>query len=292
MNWDIYNKLLLRECPQDFVTYFVPGAHFVQMRESQFQTRGDGPYKPREMRGDGVTEAEFADQHFLMHIEWQADKDEEMDMRLLGYSYEAMRLHKLPVLSVVIYPQMVSDVPRAPLKRSIPTGRPVIWFDFDSLELRDQAVDTFRQLDLDAFYALMLLCKDGATYDVLEEVLTRLEQRKRKELISITRFFAGKVFTAAGDRERLARRFAMLRDFLQDSWTFQETLEEGREEGQVKEVRQNIEVLVEKRFPALLAWVKAQVEQITDLATLRKILYALFTAYTEEEAKRSLSAPH
>lgn len=84
MNWDIYNKLLLKACPQDFVTYFVPGAHFVQMRESQFQTRGDGPYKPREMRGDSVAEAEYRDQHFLMHIEWQADKDEEMDVRLLG----------------------------------------------------------------------------------------------------------------------------------------------------------------------------------------------------------------
>lgn len=207
-------------------------------------------------------------------------------------------MHKLPVLSVVIYPQPVSEVPQAPLSRSIPTGRPVIWFDFESLELHEQVIDTFRALDLDAFYALIPLCKDGATYEVLEEVLTRLEQRKLNEWISITRFFAGKVFTADGDRERLARRFAMLRDFLQDSWTFQETLEEGRvegraegrEEGRVEEVRQNIEFLVEKRFPALLAWVKVQVEQTTDLATLRKLLYALFSAHTEEEVRQSLLA--
>src|SRR6185437_11865048 len=101
-----------------------------------------------------------------------------------------------------------------------------------------------------------------------------------KELVSIARFFAGKVFTSSADRKRLGRRFAMLRDFLQDSWTFQETLEEGREQGleqgRREEVRQNIENFVQTRFPTLFAWVQGRIEQITSLETLREILSMLY----------------
>jgi hypothetical protein len=298
VNWDVYSKLLLKECPQDFVSYCVPGARFVSMRETQFQTRAKSAYRPREMRGDTLIEAELHDQHFLIHVEWQSDKDQEMDIRLLGYCYEATRLHKLPVLSVVIYLQAVSDVPQGPLDQRIPTGRRLLWFDFDSLEIREQSVEEFRRLNLDAFCMLMPLCKDGATYEVLEEVLERLEKRNRKELVSIARFFAGKVLTSSADRKRLGRRFAMLRDFLQDSWTFQETLEEGREQGleqgleqgRTEEARQNIESFVETRFPTLFAWVQVRVEPITNLETLREILSMLYRANTVEEVKLAFPA--
>ena len=284
MSWDIYSKLLLKECPQDFVTFFAPGARFVRIREAQFQTRGLSPYRPREMRGDTIIEAEYEGQLFLIHIEWQSEKDEEMDERLLGYNYEATRLHKLNVLSAVIYLQVVNNVPKAPLDRILPYGRRMLWFDFDSLELREQTVEALRKHDLDAFFALMLLCKDGARYEVLDEVLERLAKRNRKELIAITRFFAGKVLTSEADRERLERRFAVLRDFLWDSWTFQETLEEGR----VEEARQNIEAMVQARFPALHAYVKNLIASLTDREKLQKILLTVGTAQTREEVEHSL----
>ena len=293
MNWDIYSKLLLKECPQDFVSYCVPGARFVSMRETQFQTQAKSSYRSREMRGDVVIEVELHGRYFLIHVEWQSEKDNEMDLRLLGYCYEATRLHKLPVLSVVIYLQAVSEVPKGPLDQRIPTGRRTLWFDFDNLELREQSVEAFRQLDLDAFYMLMLLCKDGARYEVLEEVLERLEKRNRKELISIARFFAGKVFPSSADRKRLGRRFAMLRDFLQDSWTFQETLEEGREQGLeqgfIQGQRQSIETVAEARFPGLLSMLKNQITSLTDPAKLQRLLSMVSTARTEDEFRQFLA---
>lgn len=145
----------------------------------------------------------------------------------------------------------------------------------------------------------MPLCKNGATYEVLEEVLTHLMSRKKGNLVSLTRFFAGMVFTSEKDKEWLKRRFEMIDEFLwENSWTYRETVEkaieqglgQGLEQGRVQEAQQNIESLVEKRFPALLTWVKEQIEQITDLATLRGILSTLFTASTEEEARQSLPA--
>lgn len=302
MNWDVISKLLLKECAQDFVTCFAPGARFVRMRESQFQTRGDGPYEAREMRGDSIVEAAYEDRPFLLHIEWQSDKDEIMDRRLLGYNFEGMRLHGLDVLSAVIYLQAVSDVPKPPLVRALPFGRQVLWFDFESLELYEQSVETFRRLNLDAFYTLMLLCKDGATFEVLDEVLDRLVTRNRKELISIVRFFAGKVLTSEADRERLERRFAMVRDFLEDSWTYQQTiaegvergmeqgLERGMEQGRVQGQRKSIEGVTQLRFPKLLSYVKKQIASLTDEATLQEVLNMVSIAATERELRQSLSA--
>lgn len=294
MNWDVYSKLLLKECPQDFVTYCVPGARFVRMRESQFQTRARSHYKAREMRGDAIIEAEYQGQHFLIHIEWQSSRDEDMATRLLGYCYEAIRLHKLPVLSIVIYLQEVSDIPCGPIDQRIPTGRRILWFDFDSLEVCNQHVEAFRQLDLDAFYVLMPLCANGASRVTLDEVLERLEKHNKKELLAIARFFAGKVFVSKDDCYWLERRFAMLRDFLQDSWTFQQTLEEGRAEGRAEgnlyTTRQNIEAFMEVRFPNLFTWVKEQVEQVSDINRLQHILLALYAANTPEEIRSAFSA--
>jgi len=242
------------------------------------------------MRSDILLEAELDEFHFLIHIEWQSDKDEEMDVRLHGYAYEGNRLHKLPVLSAVIYLQAVSDVPQSPVEWFIPTRGQMLSFKFDNLELHETLVEDLRKHHLDALFVLMLLCKDGATYDVLEEILERLEKHNRKELVSITRFFAGTVFTSRADRERLEGRFTMLRDFFEGSWTFQETLKEGRVEGRVEEAHQNIEALAQARFPDLLAFVKERIATLSDLSKLQEILILVGTARTQEEIRRPLMA--
>ncbi len=304
MSWDIYSKILLKECPQDFVTFFAPGARFIRMRETQFQTRGDSPYNPREMRGDTVIEADYESQGFLIDVEWQTEKDEKMDERLLGYNYEATRLHGLNVLSAVIYLQNVNDVPAAPLDRALPSGRRMLWFDFDCLKLCDEKVATFRQLDLDGFAPLMLLCKDGATEEILEEVLARLEKREGKELLFVTLFFASKVLKSPRNRERLERKLTVLRDFIKDSWIFQQILEEGRvegiEEGRVEGIEKgrvegraegqirSIEAVMLARFPDVWFLTRRKIMAMIDSEKLQKILLLVATAQSEHEVEQYL----
>src|SRR5579859_7903831 len=140
VSWDLFSKALVKECAQDFVTYFAPGARYVGMRECQLQTRVDGPFDTREIRGDAVPEAEYNGWHLLVDIEWQSTKDGKMDERLLGYSYELTRLHEMAVRSAVIYTQAVRNVPQSPLVRSIPCeplpdGNIALHFQFASLEV-------------------------------------------------------------------------------------------------------------------------------------------------------------
>ena len=337
VSWDLFCKALIKECAQDFITYFAPGARYVGMRECQVQTRMDGPFDPREMRGDIVPEAERAGERFLLNTECQSSKDERMDERLLGYSYELTRLHGLPVRSAVIYTQPVNDEPQAPLIRKIP-GEPTppdgtleLWFNYASLKVCEQPVEEFRALDLDAFAVLMLLCKDGGTPAILDETLQRLLKRKdeRRESIAAAFFFAGKVFKSEKDLKFLERKSAMLDETLKDNWMYQHWIKKGLEEGQrkgheeghaaglkeghregrvegrvegrlegrmegrseglergrVEEARKNIELFVEKRFPALLAWVTEQIGPVNDLQVLQEVLSTMFTANTEDEIR-------
>ena len=292
MSWDEYTKALLKECPQDFVTYLMPGAQYICAREGQFQT-SESSFKKREIRSDTMIEAAYNSQPFLMNIEFQVKKDEKMDERLLGYSYEGTRLHNLDVLSCVIYLRKVSKAPQPPLDRILPDDSRSILFNYRSIELAGKPVDELRQHNLDALHPLMLLCKDGATYDVLEEVLTRLKDKGRRELLAATRFFAGIVFKSENDKARLERRFAMItdEDMWKYSWTYRATVEKGIAQGLEQgllAMRRSIEALVQARFPALLNLTKSRIEPITDLTRLEQISLTVITARTVKEVRSFL----
>jgi hypothetical protein len=145
---------------------------------------------------------------------------------------------------------------------------------------------------------------NGATRPVLEEVITRLKDGnhltngKKGNLLAVTRFFAGMVFTSANDRLWLRRKFAMFDDFLwENSWTYRETIEEGRMKGLAEglaegltAMRQSIETMAQTRFPDLLASIKSQITRQNDLAKLQELLIIVGTARTEGEVEQSLLA--
>lgn len=309
MSWDLFCKALVKECPQDFVTYFAPNARFTGMNETNLQTRVDGPLDPREIREDVILGAELLGTHFLIGVEWQSSKDSHMDERLLGYSYEVTRVQSLNMLPCVIYTRPVNNIPRAPLERHIPIDhtpgkRRMIWFDFESLDLCNMLVKDLQAYDLDAFFVPSLLCKDGGTPATLETVLRRLLRRsnERKESIAAAFFFAGEVLKSDEDRKFLERKYAMLDEMLQGNWMYEKMLEEGckkglkigreegMKEGRIEEARQNISLFIEKRFPSLLPLVQPTLIQINDEDTLQEVMIDLFTANTLEEATTAFSA--
>ena len=97
----------------------------------------------------------------------------------------------------------------------------------------------------------------------------------------------------------------MLTDMLRKySWMYNETIEEGRAEGRVEgrvegraqgrveEAHKLIEALVQVRFPALLASVKARIKLMTDLEKLQGFLLTVSLAQTQEEVAKALAALH
>jgi hypothetical protein len=171
----------------------------------------------------------------------------------------------------------------------------LLWFWYESRDLSEIPVEDFRKRNLDGLTALMLFCKGGNTYEVLEEILTRLKERR--DLIALVRQFAGKVFTSEEDKKRLRRRFAMLQDFLRDSWIYQEdreeALQEGRAEGFEKGralLRQTITDAVQARFPTLLPLAESKIALLLDMEQLQQISFKVGTIRTARELKKYLLA--
>lgn len=302
--WDLYLKMLVWESPQDFVTLLHPGACYIRMREGQFQTREvpTGTFPTREIRADGMLEAEYGERRFLINIEFQSTKDDEIGERLLGYSYEAKRAHKLPVCSHVIYPRHVFEPPLSPYEWNVPGKGVVMEFKYGSLELAEMPLNELEQKQLVGLAPLLLCTKDGATREVLERAIMQLEVAHKVEALAVLRLIATLVFEKnVDDLAWLQWRFATMHDFLlENSIMYQELVKEGEIkgfkkgelQGLKKGLRQSIEAVVQTRFPTLVDLVRERLGQIHDQEALQKLLVAMSAASTERKARRYLLTLH
>ncbi len=307
MWWDLILKLLLRESPQDLLTWVLPGAIFVGWRETQFQKRGQGRRRKRvkntlsahEIRADSLMEVVYQGRRYLIHVELQSTKDGEIGYRLLGYSHGAIGLYHLPVLSYVIYVLPVPDPPASPYEWPGTGSSPRMSFEYDSIELAELAVEEVEQKQLVGVAPLLLLTKGGATREVLERAIMVLEQARKAEALAILRLLATQVFQ--NDQEMVAWiewRFTTMHDsWIEESLMYKELVQKGEikgfEKGEIKGfekgLRQSIMEVVRARFPDLLDLARKRVARVHGEEQLREILIRLVIIPTEGEAHRFLT---
>ena len=304
--WDLCLKLLLRESPQDFVTWLLPGARFICWREGQFQKRGRSKKGSlmQEIRADSVMEVEYLGQRLLIHVEFQSTKDEEMGYRLLGYSHAALGLHKLQVSSYVIYVLHVFEPPDTPYLWTVTGLGERMRFKYDSIELAEMPLEELEQKQLVGIAPLLLLTKGGASREVLERVIAVLTNARKLEVLAILEILATLVFE--DDPAMLAWvewRFESMHDFLIENTSLYKRLvkegeikgfEKGEIKGEIKGfekgLRQSIEAVVQARFPDLLDIARARVKRIHGEEQLREILLKLITLSDELEIYRFLTS--
>ncbi len=312
--WDICLKLLLRECTQEVLNWILPGAVFIGWRDGQFQMEGRGPEQQpsfvgvlaHEIRADSMMEVEYQGRRYLIHVEFQSTKDDEIGYRLLGYSHAAVGLHELPVLSFVIYVLKVSPPPSSPYEWPGTGGEVQMSFKYRSIELAEIPVEELEQKNLVGLAPLLLLAKDGATRAVLERAITVLEQARRPEALAILRLLAPHVFENNQEMVTwIERRFTLMHDFLlEESIMYKELVkegeikgreegigigrEEGREEGIGIGQRRSIEAVVRAHFPDLLDLARERVARVHDEQQLDNILLQLIAISAEAEAHRFL----
>lgn len=277
--WDLYAKDLLTERPQDFATLVLPGSRYIGRHESQYQMR--------EIRLDRLIEVEYHGYRLLINVELQSTKDTKIGVRLLEYSLEAMAEYGLPVLSCVIYLQHISEMGEPPLSVDLFEGRRMIWFDYISIELAEMTTEELRQMDLLGLLPLFILSKGGRNFDVLEEVVTRLNTANELGLLALTRLFADVAFTSEHERAYISRRFMMLQD-IESTPEYQRLIQKGLEQGKVLGARQLLLSLVQARFPSLVSLAEKQLAPITDLELLHQGVSHIGKAKTVKEAQQYL----
>jgi predicted transposase YdaD len=298
-DWDDSLKMLVNDNSQDFVTWLFKGAKATGKVLTQF--------KKRTIDADALVEAIQEGDRFLAHFEFQSTNDPSIAERLLEYNFEARRVHKLPVYSCVIYLRSDGEVPEPPLVWKIPDGREVLRFHYLSIELGELFTEEIRRTGRVGLLPLLILTKDGARHEVVDEVITGLEVAEQYDLLPITKLLASLVFRNEADQVWLERRFAMLDEILRNTPAYQKILREGRaeglEEGLEKGLEKGRQVALQQelqrqreallgvfraRFPKVECQAKKQMESIEDTSILLRLIIKMTTVPTAEEAMQLL----
>ena len=298
-DWDDSLKMFIGENAQDFVSWLFEGAEATGKLLTEF--------KKRTIDADALIEAFQYGNRFLAHFEFQSSNDPNIAERLLEYNFEARRTHKLPIYSCVIYLKNNGDVPKPPLVWTIPSGQEVLRFHYLSIEFDKIVTEEIRRTGRVGLLPLMLLTRDGARHEVVEEIITRLEAAKQYNLLSITELLASLVYKSEADQEWLERTFAMLKDRLQNTPAYQRILKEGRERGLEEGLEQGLEKgrqealrqelqrqreilhdIIQGRFPKIVRQAKKQADAIKDPAVLKRLIISMVKISTAEEAKQLL----
>ena len=273
-DWDDSLKMLVNDNAQDFVTWLFKGARATGKLLTQF--------KKRTIDADALVEAVQDGDQFLAHFEFQSTNDPRIAERLLEYNFEARRVHNLPVYSCVIY-----LVPKPPLVWKIPGGREVLRFHYLSIELGELFTEELRQTGRVGLLPLLLLTKDGARHEVVEEIITGLEVAEQYNLLPITKLLASLVLRSEADQVWLERRFAVLDEILRNTPAYQKILKEGRQEALQQELQREHEALLDvirARFPKIERQARKEVEGIEDTSILLRLIIKMTTVPTAEEA--------
>jgi hypothetical protein len=283
--WDSAGKRLLREMPHHVVTWLLRGATFIRTLPTEL--------KSRNIFADGLYEISVHDQPALMHIEFQSRQHKIMPERLMEYNVlTASENEWLPVYTFVIYLRKDGEVPQAPLIRRLRNGEEYQRFYYTVIEMANISARQLLHMGLHGLYPLILLAKGGTEPEVVREMVTVLTEARELELLALAYTFGGLAPGSEAYELWFRRSFAMLDDILEDSWTYQEIINKGREKERqhlIRGQRETLLGLVRKQFPELNAFAELHVENIKDTDALQHLLnQLLFTVRSAEEAKQAI----
>jgi hypothetical protein len=223
-----------------------------------------------------------------------------MAVRLLEYNILASRQYnRIPVYSYVIYLREDGEVPEPPYIRRFPDeeGEEVHRFYYRVIKMADIPAEAILEQDWVGLFPLLPLTKGGKEPEVVKTMVDRLGEAREFDLLAIAHLLGGLVFKKGPEREAFRRRFSMFQDILEESWVYQEIVEQGiekgrkegkeigREEGTVQERRQALMDFLQTRFPEVLVVAAQQTNSINNPEVLRTLSTKLFAAQTAEEAR-------
>jgi predicted transposase YdaD len=309
-DWDGKMKHLAALAPDDFVRWLVCDGQFVKELPTNFASR--------EIDGDVLWDIRIKGRPTLLHLEFQVKPETIMGRRMWEYNVEACLKYKQPVHSVVIYLQKPgSPQARPPYRVQLPGGRNVHEFWYDVVELCKVETEQLLQSRLKGLLPLVPLTREGKRQEAVERVIEELLEpgvQNPEELLWLTYGLAGLVLKKENDQNWLKRRFAMLKDILEESWTFREMrdellqkglvegkakgIAEGKAEGKAEgiaegigQMRQAVVDIVQECCPELAQLAKDVVAPVTDLTQLRHLLVKLSSsAHSPEQARQVLLA--
>jgi predicted transposase YdaD len=311
--WDTKLKILLSTNPEHFVRWLLPEAELQSV-----VTLKSNNMEVRQLEVDGLLQVVLFGIVCLIHIEFQSYYDEQMAERMWKYNATTSILYDCPVYSVVIYVRKCRT-PEPHYERNFLPGRRVHHFYFDVVKLWELQPDNIEQLGLMGIYPLIVLTDGGNEIEVINHLVTEMkasDEPSKKDLIALLYHLASLVVETDSLEEWLRRSFGEMRDFLSESWVYQEILREGQEKGlkeglekgmerglerglergremelrfELERQRLTLTTFVQRHYPELALLAQRKAESIGDPETLQLTIMHILNATTQDQVASMLS---
>ena len=304
--WDDLLKLLVRENPQQFVSFVFGG------RDVQFEDNHDTELKVRTIHADILYNISLEGSQAILHVEFQRRRDKQMGRRVWEYNASATFLYNVPVYSFVMYLRPDELIVEPPFAFYGPDKTLINVFYYENIKLWEIEADMLKQKGLESLLPLLPLTKHGARRDTVEEMIALLLEHGQRDLLPLGYACAALVFEQGEELQWLKERFASMQEIFEESWAYREMVEkgitiglerglkEGKKEGKkegieegivqghLEEARYMLIETVSERFPALVGLAEQQASMVGNLTILRSAVRTLFHTSTEEQARRVL----
>lgn len=278
--WDTLMKLVMEKGAQAFASLALPDIKVGEALDKELRVTN--------IKGDFFCNACLDDLAIILHLEFQREKDENMDRRMWAYN-AAMDINtSKPVYSVLVYLVKKGNLVESPYVQKIPGTGMGHHFAFQVIKLWEIPSEVIKQSGFEELLPLLPLTKGGQNLETVDDMITELVARNRSDLLELGHLCAGLVFDDEISRQWLKERFSKVQEIIKESWVYQETIEQGREEGRQQAFQQAAISVVRARFPELEQFAIDIIETVSDLHRLQTLIVELSGASSQEHAKELL----
>ncbi len=203
-----------------------------------------------------------------------------------------------PVYSILVYLAKEKSKEGDPKKEDTLVGSPYIreipgtgmghHFAFQVVKLWEIAPEVLKRTGFEELLPLLPLTKGGQTLGTVNDMITELVARNRSDLLELGHFCAGLVFSDEIGKQWLKERFTKVREIIEQSWVYQETIEKGLQQGRQQALQQAAIGIVAARFPEIEQFARETIETISDPSRLQTLIVELSIAPSQERAKELL----
>jgi hypothetical protein len=262
------------------------------------------------MRMDKVFQVRYHDEEHILHFEFEVGYDKELKSRLLVYNSILYRDHRLPVLTVVVYPFRVK-MAKSPLS-ILCRKKPVLTFVFETFPLFKLNAKEMLKERHTCMYALLPTMKN-VDADLMEQAVRELAEvyRYEKHILAEQfiwmRAFLDRTTTVKGiKKEQIRARLDMFEQLFEESPTIQnavqrlaekrlarerqEARQEGRQEGLLEAIQvlqRSLVNIIRVKYPDLTELAQLQATRIDKLDELDLLIQQVMDA-TDADAARKL----
>ncbi len=284
-------KDLVQEEAAEIIPHFLEGAQFIDTLNVEI-------IRPT-MRADGVYLVQYRGRPHVLHLEFETGADNEMANRLLAYHVILWRDHRLPVISIIVYP-FRTTIAESPLQEMSGTEE-LLTFHFRVLPLYTRNAQQYVQDHVIAMYPLLATMQDAddtlllQAIDELVEYYKYSESKLARRLLWLGTFMRRADTVMPKHKHKVEERLSMFNDLLEHDPYVQQQRALGKAEGIIEGEVQTLQwVLVDnirRRFPALVDLAQQKAARTKAPEALREIVGLVSTAPDESTARSLLTPP-